>query len=229
MASCSSTSCRSSGGTSSRRSGSRWRRGASRWCGSGRSATFPARFTLVAAMNPCPCGQHGAADRACSLPAGVPERYLRRVSGPLRDRIDLWVAMDRVPPAALLAGREPEPSAVGRAGGSPPPARASARGAARRPTAASAGARSGGGLRPRRRDGSARGPARGPGGPVGAGHGPAPPRGADDRGPGRGAGRGGATSTRPRGSVRRWTASRWTGRADARDRAVGTAGARRPR
>ena len=78
----------------------------------GRSATFPARFTFVAAMNPCPCGQYGAADRACSCPAGVPERYLRRVSGPLRDRIDLWVRVDRVPPEVLLAGTEPEPSGV---------------------------------------------------------------------------------------------------------------------
>jgi hypothetical protein len=61
-------------------------------------------------MNPCPCGQLGAADRACSCPPGVPERYLRRVSGPLRDRIDLWVAVDRVPPAALVGGDPPEGS-----------------------------------------------------------------------------------------------------------------------
>jgi magnesium chelatase family protein len=78
----------------------------------GRSATFPARFTFVAAMNPCPCGQYGAVDRSCSCPAGVPERYLRRVSGPLRDRIDLWVRVDRVPPEILLAGPEPEASAA---------------------------------------------------------------------------------------------------------------------
>ncbi len=77
----------------------------------GRAETFPARFTFVAAMNPCPCGQLGAADRACSCPPGVPERYLRRVSGPLRDRIDLWVAVDRVPPAALVGGAVPEGSA----------------------------------------------------------------------------------------------------------------------
>jgi magnesium chelatase family protein len=76
----------------------------------GRAATFPARFTFVAAMNPCPCGQFGSADRACSCPPGVPERYLRRISGPLRDRIDLWVAVDRVPPAVLLGDRSPEPS-----------------------------------------------------------------------------------------------------------------------
>ncbi len=77
----------------------------------GRSETFPARFTFIAAMNPCPCGQLGAVDRSCGCPPGVPERYLRRVSGPLRDRIDLWVTVDRVPPAALIAGDAPEASA----------------------------------------------------------------------------------------------------------------------
>jgi magnesium chelatase family protein len=78
----------------------------------GRAETFPARFTFVAAMNPCPCGQLGSADRSCTCPPGVPERYLRRVSGPLRDRIDLWVVVDRVAPAALIAGASPEASAV---------------------------------------------------------------------------------------------------------------------
>jgi len=78
----------------------------------GRAATFPARFTFVAAMNPCPCGQYGSLDRACSCPPGVPERYLRRISGPLRDRIDLWVTMDRVPPAVLLGSAPVEPSNV---------------------------------------------------------------------------------------------------------------------
>jgi magnesium chelatase family protein len=78
----------------------------------GRAATFPARFTFVAAMNPCPCGQHGSRDRACTCPPGIPERYLRRVSGPLRDRIDLWVSVDRVAPTALVAGDQPEPSSI---------------------------------------------------------------------------------------------------------------------
>jgi magnesium chelatase family protein len=78
----------------------------------GRSEVFPARFTFVAAMNPCPCGQLGSADRACSCPPGVPDRYLRRVSGPLRDRIDLWVAVDRVAPAVLVSDVPPESSAV---------------------------------------------------------------------------------------------------------------------
>jgi magnesium chelatase family protein len=61
----------------------------------GRATVFPARFQLVAAMNPCPCGFAGTSDRPCSCPVLVPARYQRRVSGPLRDRIDLWVAMPR--------------------------------------------------------------------------------------------------------------------------------------
>ena len=78
----------------------------------GRAATFPARFTFIAAMNPCPCGQDGAADRVCTCPPHVPERYRRRVSGPLRDRIDLWVRVDRVAPAVLLGGPAPEASSM---------------------------------------------------------------------------------------------------------------------
>ena len=88
----------------------------------GRAAIFPARFQLVAAMNPCPCGFAGSSDRPCGCPVLVPERYQRRVSGPLRDRIDLWIAMPRVAPSALVGGPEPE----GRppwGNGSPPPAR----------------------------------------------------------------------------------------------------------
>ena len=78
----------------------------------GRNEVFPARFTFVAAMNPCPCGQLGSADRTCSCPPGVPDRYLRRVSGPLRDRIDLWVTVDRVAPAVLVSDVTPESSAT---------------------------------------------------------------------------------------------------------------------
>ena len=78
----------------------------------GRAAVFPARFTLVAAMNPCPCGMDGAADRSCSCPPGLPQRYRRRISGPLRDRIDLWVHVDRVPPALLVDGPVQEGSAT---------------------------------------------------------------------------------------------------------------------
>ena len=78
----------------------------------GRATSFPARFQLVAAMNPCPCGFAGTSDRPCACPTLVPERYQRRVSGPLRDRIDLWIAMPRVAPMALVRGPDPEGSAV---------------------------------------------------------------------------------------------------------------------
>ncbi len=76
----------------------------------GRAVTFPARFQLVAAMNPCPCGWDGDPANRCACPAGVPERYRRRVSGPLRDRIDLWVAVPRLAPRELLGAGEPERS-----------------------------------------------------------------------------------------------------------------------
>ena len=78
----------------------------------GRATRFPARFLLVAAMNPCPCGYAGDPSGRCHCPIGLPERYAGRVSGPLRDRIDIWVTMTRVPPEALISGRDPESSAV---------------------------------------------------------------------------------------------------------------------
>jgi magnesium chelatase family protein len=78
----------------------------------GRATTFPAEFQLVAAMNPCPCGFAGTEDGGCRCTPGIPERYANRVSGPFRDRIDLWVTMPRVRPAALVSGPEPESSAV---------------------------------------------------------------------------------------------------------------------
>ena len=78
----------------------------------GRATTFPARFQLVAAMNPCPCGMAGDPVRRCICGPGVPERYAARISGPLRDRIDLWVTMPKVPPAVLVAGPPPESSEV---------------------------------------------------------------------------------------------------------------------
>ncbi|HEX5015426.1 MAG TPA: YifB family Mg chelatase-like AAA ATPase [Candidatus Limnocylindrales bacterium] len=76
----------------------------------GRSTTFPARFQLVAAMNPCPCGYAGGDPGRCRCGPGIPEKYAGRVSGPLRDRIDLWVTMPKVAPAALVGGDDPEPS-----------------------------------------------------------------------------------------------------------------------
>jgi magnesium chelatase family protein len=76
----------------------------------GRATTFPARFQLVAAMNPCPCGLAGSEPGQCRCADRVPERYTARISGPLRDRIDLWVTMPRVPAAAIVSGVPPEGS-----------------------------------------------------------------------------------------------------------------------
>jgi magnesium chelatase family protein len=78
----------------------------------GRATTFPARFQLVAAMNPCPCGFAGSEDGRCQCSPGAVERYAGRVSGPLRDRIDLWTSLPRVLGAALVGAMEPESSAV---------------------------------------------------------------------------------------------------------------------
>ncbi len=78
----------------------------------GGSMTLPARFQLVAAMNPCPCGGGAGPDAGCRCSTGVPERYAGRVSGPLRDRIDLWVEMPPVPQAALIGPGRAESSAT---------------------------------------------------------------------------------------------------------------------
>ncbi len=60
------------------------------------SVTFPARFLLVAAMNPCPCGYYGDSLRNCTCPEASVSRYQRRVSGPMMDRIDLFTDVPRV-------------------------------------------------------------------------------------------------------------------------------------
>jgi magnesium chelatase family protein len=79
----------------------------------GRTMTFPCRFQLVAAMNPCPCGFAGTVPEGrCRCTPGDVERYGRRVSGPLRDRIDLWVTMPRMSAGAIVAVRDPEGSAA---------------------------------------------------------------------------------------------------------------------
>jgi magnesium chelatase family protein len=60
------------------------------------TALFPARFTLVAAMNPCPCGNYGHPEIACVCSPSALERYRRKMSGPIADRVDLWVTMGPV-------------------------------------------------------------------------------------------------------------------------------------
>jgi magnesium chelatase family protein len=61
-------------------------------------------------MNPCRCGYANDVARKCSCRIGEPERYVRRVSGPLRDRFDMEIEMSRVPPKVLLSGPQPESS-----------------------------------------------------------------------------------------------------------------------
>lgn len=73
-----------------------------------RQASYPARFQLVAAMNPCPCGHHGSGIRACVCPPGAPARYRQRLSGPLLDRIDLQIDVTAVSPDTLLGQPPPE-------------------------------------------------------------------------------------------------------------------------
>ncbi|HEY9428696.1 MAG TPA: YifB family Mg chelatase-like AAA ATPase, partial [Gemmatimonadaceae bacterium] len=67
------------------------------------SVAFPARFALVGAMNPCPCGQAGDPTRRCSCAAGEIARYRSRLSGPMADRIDLHVHVGRIPVSELDA------------------------------------------------------------------------------------------------------------------------------
>ncbi|HEV2368875.1 MAG TPA: YifB family Mg chelatase-like AAA ATPase [Acidimicrobiales bacterium] len=73
-------------------------------------ARFPARFLLVGAMNPCPCGR-GLDTKACRCTSASRSRYLRRVSGPLLDRFDLRVVLDRPDIDELVSGPPGESTA----------------------------------------------------------------------------------------------------------------------
>lgn len=74
-------------------------------------ATFPAKFTLIAAMNPCPCGYRGSRLRACRCTPDQVARYQARISGPLLDRIDLHIEITPLPPHELLKAPAGESSA----------------------------------------------------------------------------------------------------------------------
>jgi len=76
------------------------------------SVRYPASLQLIAAMNPCRCGWYGDPTRACRCPAREPERYMRRVSGPLLDRIDLRVVMPRMDASELIGQARPESSDI---------------------------------------------------------------------------------------------------------------------
>jgi len=76
------------------------------------SLTFPARFMLAAAMNPCPCGYFGDLLHACRCAEVDVERYRSRVSGPLLDRIDIHLEVPTVPYRELVGAGAEEPSAT---------------------------------------------------------------------------------------------------------------------
>ena len=80
-----------------------------------RTAVFPARFMLIGAMNPCPCGYAGDPARECRCTPPQLARYHDRLSGPLRDRLDLTVDVPAVPIDALYESQAAESSADVRA------------------------------------------------------------------------------------------------------------------
>jgi magnesium chelatase family protein len=76
------------------------------------TVTFPANFMLIAAMNPCPCGFYGDPTRECTCSESTVSRYQKRISGPLLDRIDIFVEVPRVEYEKLAAQTSSECSDV---------------------------------------------------------------------------------------------------------------------
>ena len=74
------------------------------------SIQYPAGFMLVAAMNPCPCGNYNNPNKECTCAPGVVQRYLSRISGPLLDRIDLHIEVIPVSNDKMLESAPSEPS-----------------------------------------------------------------------------------------------------------------------
>jgi magnesium chelatase family protein len=79
------------------------------------SLTFPANFMLVAALNPCPCGYHGDPVKECNCPPSLVSRYQKRISGPLLDRIDIFVEVPRIDYEKLAEAKPGENSVAVRA------------------------------------------------------------------------------------------------------------------
>lgn len=71
------------------------------------SHLFPAEFILIAALNPCPCGFAGTSRCTC-MPHTI-ERYQRKVSGPIADRIDMWIYVGEIPPESLSVHHKEKP------------------------------------------------------------------------------------------------------------------------
>jgi magnesium chelatase family protein len=80
-----------------------------------RTTTFPARFILIGATNPCPCGYAGDVERECRCTSEQVLRYRGRLSGPLRDRFDMTVEVPALPPDAIGSAPDGESSSAVRA------------------------------------------------------------------------------------------------------------------
>ncbi len=76
------------------------------------SLTFPSRFMLAAAMNPCPCGYFNDRSRECHCTPPIIQRYMSKISGPLLDRIDIHIDVPAVNYKEMRSGSEPESSAT---------------------------------------------------------------------------------------------------------------------
>ncbi len=76
------------------------------------SLTFPANFVLVAALNPCPCGWYGDDRHECTCSMSMVQRYQKRISGPLMDRIDIHLEVKRIPFQKLTDLEQGEPSVI---------------------------------------------------------------------------------------------------------------------
>jgi len=74
--------------------------------------TYPARFSLIAAMNPCPCGYLGDSERMCRCSEAAQSRYVSRIGGPLLDRIDMQLRVDRIDPQQIMEAGDTESSVI---------------------------------------------------------------------------------------------------------------------
>jgi magnesium chelatase family protein len=79
------------------------------------TSLFPADVMLIAAMNPCPCGNFGFRGKACVCTPSALTRYRRKMSGPIVDRIDIWLEVDRILPQDLSGGEQARQSGIYRA------------------------------------------------------------------------------------------------------------------
>lgn len=79
------------------------------------SLTYPAKFMLVASLNPCPCGYHGDKLHGCTCSPNAISRYLSKLSGPLLDRIDMHAEVPRLPYEDMSRASGAEPSRAVRA------------------------------------------------------------------------------------------------------------------